>query len=112
MGKTLVLFKKKTWKLKKSVCSVWKTEIQKPTIADARSRVRPSVSKFLHEFLQYIYHKVYLDNPPKVIKNLKELQREKEIEEEIRERKKQEKKTRDKEAAYQERLRNWENRER
>lgn len=70
------------------------------------------------------------EQPPKVIKNLKvlknyflpglrllivqklifyfqELQREKEIEDELRERKKQEKKTREKEAAYQERLRNW-----
>uniref|UniRef100_A0A336MGC6 CSON000057 protein n=1 Tax=Culicoides sonorensis TaxID=179676 RepID=A0A336MGC6_CULSO len=53
-----------------------------------------------------------LDAPPKVVKNLKELQREKEIEEEARERKKQEKKTREKEAAYQDRLRNWESRER
>lgn len=66
--------------------------------------IRPKVSKLT------LY--IHLDAPPKVIKNLKELQREKEIEDEIRERKKQEKKTRDKETAYQERLRNWENRER
>lgn len=42
----------------------------------------------------------------------RDLQREKEVDEENRERKKTEKKAREKEAAYQERLRNWETRER
>lgn len=40
------------------------------------------------------------------------MQRSKEMDEELRERKKLEKRARDKEAAYQERLRNWELRER
>lgn len=42
----------------------------------------------------------------------RDIQREKEVEDEARERKKVEKKAREKEAAYQERLRNWEMRER
>lgn len=46
------------------------------------------------------------------VKTPKDLQREKEMEDEARERKKAEKKAREKEAAYQERLRNWEIRER
>lgn len=45
-------------------------------------------------------------------KNVRDLQRSKEMEDELRERKKLEKKAREKEAAYQERLRNWELRER
>ena len=45
------------------------------------------------------------------MKNVRDLQREKEIEEELRERKKTEKKAREKEEAYQERLLNWEQRE-
>lgn len=45
-------------------------------------------------------------------KNVRDVQRTKEVEDEMRERKKLEKKARDKEAAYQERLRNWELRER
>lgn len=48
----------------------------------------------------------------KIAKNIRDIQREKEMEEEARERKKAEKKAREKEAAYQERLRNWELRER
>lgn len=45
-------------------------------------------------------------------KNVRDVQRTKEMEDELRERKKLEKRARDKEAAYQERLRNWELRER
>lgn len=48
----------------------------------------------------------------KVSKVPRDIQKEKEIEDETRERKKAEKKAREKEAAYQERLRNWELRER
>lgn len=47
----------------------------------------------------------------KITKNVRDVQREKEMEEEIRERKKAEKKAREKEEAYQERLMNWEQRE-
>lgn len=46
------------------------------------------------------------------VKAPRDLQKEKEMEEELRDRKKAEKKAREKEAAYQERLRNWEVRER
>lgn len=46
-----------------------------------------------------------------MVKNVRDVQREKEIEEELRERKKAEKKAREKEEAYQERLLNWEQRE-
>ncbi|XP_037049095.1 RNA-binding protein 25 isoform X2 [Bradysia coprophila] len=52
------------------------------------------------------------DREEKVVKVPRDIQKEKEIEDELRERKKAEKKARDKEAAYQERLRNWEIRER
>lgn len=45
-------------------------------------------------------------------KNVRDVQRTKEMEDEARERKKLEKRARDKEMAYQERLRNWELRER
>ncbi|XP_065345982.1 RNA-binding protein 25 [Cloeon dipterum] len=41
----------------------------------------------------------------------KQIQRDRELEEEAKEKKKSERKAREKEAAYQERLRNWENRE-
>lgn len=53
------------------------------------------------------------DREEKVVTKVpRDIQKEKEIEDELRERKKAEKKARDKEAAYQERLRNWEIRER
>lgn len=48
----------------------------------------------------------------KVVKMPRDVQREKEVEDENRDRKKAEKKAREKETAYQERLRNWETRER
>lgn len=48
----------------------------------------------------------------KIVRNHREIQREKEMEDESRERKRIEKKAREKEAGYQERLRNWESRER
>lgn len=48
----------------------------------------------------------------KIVRNHREIQREKEMEEESKERKRVEKKAREKEACYQERLRNWESRER
>lgn len=47
-----------------------------------------------------------------MVKVPRDIQKEKEVEDELRERKKAEKKARDKEAAFQERLRNWEIRER
>lgn len=48
----------------------------------------------------------------KILKAPRDVQKEKEMEDEMRDRKKAEKKAREKEAAYQERLRNWEMRER
>lgn len=48
----------------------------------------------------------------KPAKNIRDIQREKEMEDEMRERKKREKKALEKEEAYQERLGNWEARER
>lgn len=48
----------------------------------------------------------------KTLKAPRDVQKEKEMEDEMRDRKKAEKKAREKEAAYQERLRNWEMRER
>lgn len=48
----------------------------------------------------------------KTLKAPRDVQKEKEMEDELRDRKKTEKKAREKEAAYQERLRNWEMRER
>lgn len=53
----------------------------------------------------------FREREEKIVRNLKDVQREKELEEELRERKKAEKKAREKEDAYQERLLNWEARE-
>lgn len=53
----------------------------------------------------------FREREEKIIRNLKDLQREKEIEEEMREYKKSEKRNREMEEAYQDRLINWELRE-
>lgn len=53
----------------------------------------------------------FREREEKISKNVRDVQREKEMEDEIRERKKAEKKAREKEEAYQERLMNWEQRE-
>lgn len=66
----------------------------------------------LNTFDIFNYSEREREREEKVLKAPRDLQREKEIEEELRERKKAEKKAREKEAAYQERLRNWEIRER
>lgn len=58
----------------------------------------------------YVNHQ-HREREEKIVKNIKDLHREKEVEEELRERKKAEKKAREKEDAYQERLKNWELRE-